>query len=42
MFHQDGIHAGVAPQNPNQFRPAVTAMPDHANLHAQVIEYSFL
>jgi hypothetical protein len=42
MFQEDGGDRRVMLQNPNQFRPAITAMSDNANVESQVVYYSLL
>jgi len=42
MFQQKRPDRRVMLQNPNEFRPAIAAMSDDANVSRQVVEYSFL
>jgi hypothetical protein len=42
MFQQEGGDMRVMLQNPNEFRPAIAAMSDDANVERQVVDYSSL
>jgi hypothetical protein len=40
MFQQNRLNVLVMCQNPNEFRPAITPMPDDANALLQLCKYS--
>jgi hypothetical protein len=42
VFQQNGVNVRVMLQNPNEFRAAVAAMSNDADLGGQVVEYSSL
>jgi hypothetical protein len=42
VFQQKGGYTRVMLQNPNEFRPAIAAMSDDADVGRQVFDYSFL
>jgi hypothetical protein len=42
MLQEDGGDGRVMLQNPNEFRAAIPAMSDNADLECQLIDYTFL